>query len=168
MKEIKLRQGMVALVDDKNYEWLNQWNWFQKKDGNTYYAYRREYISGKGNNRKYRQYSMHRMILDTPKNMLVDHRDFNGLNNQRNNIRNCTHADNSRHIKPRSNTGYLGVSKRIRHNQNGTKIIFYTMSIKCNGKWHRGYFKDVIEAARAYDKKAKVLFGKFANLNFKI
>jgi hypothetical protein len=61
MKKLKLSQGKVALVDDEDYEWLNQWKWFAHKDCNTYYAGRSEKING---SRK--QIWMHRAIMNTP------------------------------------------------------------------------------------------------------
>jgi len=88
MKEIKLTRGMVALVDDDDYEWISQWEWIvrERKEG-LYYALRYDMI-----NRK--RVLMHRIIMNTPPYMQVDHIDHNGLNNQKDNLRNCSHAEN--------------------------------------------------------------------------
>ena len=160
MKEIMLNHGQVALVDDADFDWLDQYRWYAKKDGKTYYAYRKE---------KNKRISMHRQIMNTPVGMQVDHQDWNGLNNQRANLRNCTANDNCRWIRPRSNTGFLGVSRHQNLSTNGVTVhVYFTASLKCNGVvYNLGNHKDVNIAARAYDAKAKELFGEFANLNFK-
>lgn len=163
MKEILLNKGMVSPVDDSDYNWLNEKRWFAKKDGKTYYAYRREYKNGKRH-----QIAMHREIMQTPMGLQVDHKDWNGLHNERHNLRNCTANDNCRWVRPRSNTGYLGVSKHRNISTNGTIHFSYSASIKCNGiVYNLGNDKDPVILAHAYDVKAKELFGEFANINFK-
>jgi len=163
MKEILLNKGLVSLVDDTDYERISRYKWSAKKDGKTYYAYRRVHIRG-----KVQQIAMHRDILDTPKGVQVNHLDWNGLNNQRHNILNCDASANCQYVRARSNTGYLGVSKHISTSTNGTKHTYYTADIKRNHEAFRLYHgKDVLEAARAYDAKARELYGEFANVNFK-
>lgn len=98
MKLIPLTQNKFAKVDDANYEWLNSFKWHYKRSacGNGY-AVRKEYL-GKGGNSKrgysYRSIQMHRLIVDAPEGMDVDHKDGDGLNNSRNNLRVCTHMQN--------------------------------------------------------------------------
>ena len=107
MKEIQLTQGKVALVDDEDYEWLNQWKWRYMQSSKTGYAVRWSY----GGTVRRKTILMHRLILDTPTSLEVDHIDHDGLNNQRYNIRNCTRLDNARnHSTMRNNTsGFTGV-----------------------------------------------------------
>jgi hypothetical protein len=105
MKEIKLTQGKVALIDDEDYEYFNQWNWFAHKDHHTYYAGRSINVQG-----HQKQLWMHRELLDTPQGRQVDHIDHNGLNNQKSNLRNCTFSQNMVNKTTCSKTGYLGVS----------------------------------------------------------
>lgn len=95
MKEIKLTQGKVVLVDDEDYEYLNQFKWYALKNHRTYYAQRviqNNYIK--------RTLKMHRVIMDTPCGLEVDHIDGDGLNNQKCNLRNCTFAENRKNRKP--------------------------------------------------------------------
>jgi hypothetical protein len=159
MREIGLNKGLVTMVDDSDYDYLGQFRWFAKLDRHTYYVYRRH---------KGHQIAMHREIMQTPKGLQVDHRDWNGLNNQRSNLRNCTPNDNCRWVRPRSNTGYLGVSRHRSTGTSGNVNTYYTADIKCNGVvYHLYHGKNVVVAARAYDAKARELFGEFANLNFK-
>lgn len=92
MKEIPLTQGKVALVDDEDFELLNQLNWYayKNKTGN-YYAVR-NYSAEKG---KRKIILMHREIMDAPKGIQVDHRNGDGLYNQKENLRLATHQQNS-------------------------------------------------------------------------
>ena len=89
MKTIQLTQGQFALVDDEDYDFLMQWKWQAHKDKSTYYATRVEY----GKNIK-KGIKMHRVIMNTPRNMETDHKDRNGLNNQKYNLRICTRGQN--------------------------------------------------------------------------
>jgi hypothetical protein len=101
--------------------------------------------------------------MDTPDNMLTDHKDFNGLNCQRNNLRNCTKSQNQMNKKSRGASNYLGV-----HYQYWKDSKYITASIRLKRDcFYLGIFKTEEAAARAYDVKAKELFGEFANLNFK-
>ncbi len=105
---------------------------------------------------------MHRLIANAPAHLLVDHIDHDGLNNRKANLRLCSIAQNNQNSRPNRNAAskYKGVSwaqscrkwfARIRPNR---KTIYL------------GLFTDEIEAALAYDRKAKELFGEFAYLNF--
>jgi hypothetical protein len=102
MKRIKLTQGKYALVDDDDYEWLNRYSWYADEHNHTWYA--RTMINGK-------QVRMHRLILGFP-NMDIDHKDRNGLNNQRSNLSACRHSVNmARKVKRQGSTSqYRGVS----------------------------------------------------------
>ena len=83
MRLIKLSQGLSTMVDDKDFEALNEFKWFAQKVKNTFYAGRN---MPRVNGRQKTAY-MHREIMNTPAEMETDHRDRNGLNNQRENLR---------------------------------------------------------------------------------
>jgi len=105
---------------------------------------------------------MHRIIIEVPVGLFVDHINHNGLDNRKANLRLATPADNARYARyPKINT-----SSRYRG-------VWY---IKQRKKWRAtivvnrkrkqiGYFKHEIDAARAYDKAAKLYYGDFAILN---
>jgi hypothetical protein len=152
MKEIRLTREKIALVDDEDYEFLNQFKWQSHFDGHNWYVVRTAY------NPK-RRIMMHRIIMNTPKGLETDHIDHNGLNCQKNNMRNCTHNDNIKNKKPSGRSKFLGVSYD-KKNQ-----IRANIKIKSIQK-HLGYFKTEEEVAIAYDKKALEIHGEFANLNF--
>jgi hypothetical protein len=96
MKEIKLTQGQVALVDDEDFEKINQFKWFAAKKGKTFYATRNITVNGKR-----KSALMHWYIMDGKS---IDHIDRNGCNNCRNNLRFCTHQENQMNNRKRINT----------------------------------------------------------------
>ena len=158
MKEIELTQGQVAMVDDFDFEWLNQFKWQAHNDGRTYYATR--HLATVNGLRP--TISMHRFILDAPKNMQVDHRDQNGLNCQRYNIRICTRRQNAQNRNSYKGTSsvYKGVSWNIGSEK-------WHAHIRYNGKLIalKSYHSE-IKAALAYDQACIELFGEFARPNF--
>lgn len=158
MKQIPLTQGQFALVDDEDFEYLNKHKWYADKKTHTYYANTHLYI-----NKKDTVISMHRMILGlTDPKTQGDHKDKNGLNNQKYNLRICSCAQNQRNkrVKKGGSSKYRGVY----WNKKG-KI--WQAGIKMDGKSiYIGNFADEIEAAKAYDKAAKFYHGEFASLNF--
>lgn len=152
-KEILLTRGKVALVDIDDFEWLNQFNWYATKARNSWYAVRTN---------RYGHIAMHREILgiDNP-SIQVDHKNHNGLDNRRENIRIATPSQNkanSQLTKP-NRMGYTGVS----YSPKNCKARPY--QVRCRGKFI-GSFKTLEEAALAYDERAKEVFGEFATTNF--
>ena len=108
MKKIKLTQGKVALVDDIDYEYLNQWKWFANKSGHTFYPTRHTYKGGKRTSIRMHQVLAERLGFEHK----ADHVNRNGLDNQRHNVRDATkkqNAENSR-IPSNNTSGYKGVS----------------------------------------------------------
>lgn len=157
MKVILLNKGYTCLVDDSDYEYLNKFKWSVVKYKNGTYAVRCIW-----NNKKTVLILMHRQILNvTNRKILVDHKDHNGLNNQKNNIRLCTNSQNQKNKKPRGTSMYLGVSySNIR--------MKWVAQININGKQKGlGRFDCEIDAAKKYDEYALLYHKEFANLNFK-
>ena len=104
---------------------------------------------------------LHRLILNTPKGLLVDHINGNSLDNRRCNLRVCTNAQNQWNTAKKSNSTqkYKGVRK--------TKSGKYEARIRCGeGKrLHLGTYPTIEEAVEAYNTKALELHGDFAYLN---
>lgn len=150
-----------AIVDDSDYEWLMQWNWSVSILGKKIYAVRYSYETGKKIN-----ILMHRQILNLidPK-ADGDHKNNNGLDNQRHNLRKSTRSQNiaNRTKIKNGSSKYLGVTRKT---QNGHSY-WYAQLEKSGVAYCLGTHKTEEDAAMAYDKKAKEIHGEFANLNFR-
>lgn len=153
IKHIQLTKGNQCAVNTQDFD-LNEFKWSSQLNGGNNYAIRNGSIQ------------MHRIIMSRilDRELLpserVDHKDGNGLNNRRNNLRLATHTQNMQNRKKHKNntTGYKGVFK------NGKK---YIARIRVNGKLLScGTYETPELAARAYDNAALIHFGEFARLNF--
>mgnify|MGYP003383480200 CR=1 FL=1 len=148
---VTLTQGYEAVINASDAPLVAGWNWYAIKDGNTVYAQRSRPAGER------RIVRMHRVLMGDPDGLLVDHRDGDGLNNIRSNLRLATCQQNVHNARiSKSNTsGFKGVSWR-----------------KTNGKWHAqirlngrqrnlGYFQTPEAAHDAYCKASSSLHGEF-------
>ena len=160
MKKIKLTQGKFALVDDEDFELVNKRTWCTAKSGQTFYAISRTPTKNLQRN----TIRMHREILGLKihDKTIVDHINNDGLDNRRLNIRVVTSAQNCQNRKKASgcSSRFKGVTKAKRCNRQWMAYIY--IKRKNNPL---GYFFDEKDAARAYNAKAKELWGEFAYLN---
>ena len=159
MIEIPLTKGYIAVVDDVDAD-LAQYKWqaIEKKNG--------VYASRRGKNREAgMSIGMHRTIgaRIVERGLIrsddVDHKDGNGLNNVRTNLRVCSHTQNlqNRKLNKNNKIGFKGVSI-IKSKRNP-----YKASINVNGKAIRlGCFPTPELAHKAYCEAAKEYFGEFA------
>ena len=156
MKEIPLGHNRIALVDDGDYERLARYRWNTVKGSKTFYARRTVWTEG-----KCRTVLMHREILGlTDTSAQGDHRDLNGLNNQRDNLRSATSVENNRNKRVRTDntSGYKGVS----WHKDAKK---WRVQIAVQGKIRDlGFYGTVEDAAYAYAIAVKNLHGEFARV----
>ena len=155
MKTIKLTKGKVALVDDEDYERLNQYKWHAAQDREIWYAKRKSAkISG-----KQKTITMHREIMNATKGVQVDHRNGDGLYNQKTNLRFCTHQQNQQNRKNPQKNNKLGI-KGVRWDRNAKK---FQARITIKGKQlYLGLFTVLADADQAYRVAEIKYFGEFA------
>lgn len=156
MIEIPLVKGKsIALIDDEDWELISKYRWTRAicNTGNKIY------VRASG----YSKVSMHRLIMGYPPHpLVVDHINHDGLDNRRSNLRVITKQQNqwNRRSVRNSSSKYLGVSKN-------KKTGKYTASIGLGNLkvLKLGDFDNELDAAKAYNERAKYLRGEFANLN---
>lgn len=157
MKEIQLTQGYVAIVDDDDYEWASKIKWQATGSGN--YATRFEWNPI---TRKLESYKMHRKIMNCPSDMQVDHINHNTLDNRKENLRIVTSNRNNQNRN--KGAGCTSKYKGVYWHKNNKK---WQAHLKFNKKeLYLGNFDSEEEAALAYDRKARELFGEYACTNF--
>ena len=152
-KTIELSCGEYSIVDDDDFEKINQYKWYVLKCTHSFYAVRRE--SG-------RPLLMHRQIMGLECDKQVDHINHNGLDNRKSNLRiaTCSQNQHNRRLQINNKSGYKGVSWTKHKNK-------WRANIRLNGKdIHLGYYENLIDAALAYDDAAKKYHEDFAVLNF--
>lgn len=149
MTIIELSQGKVAVIDDADFPLVSTRKWYAleaKKRGIWYAA-----------STDVDRVLMHRLLLGVNDTQLVDHRDHDGLNNRRSNLRPCSVRQNAMNSRPRGR--FKGVVRLPYGNRFAGKIVH-------NGKpLHLGVFGSEVMAAAAYNAAASKLFGEFAFLN---
>lgn len=149
MKIIKLTKNMVTLVDDEDYKILTEFKWCAMQSRKNFYAH--NYELGR----------MHTFLMPVKKPYEVDHIDRNTLNNQKSNLRICTHQQNNwnQGKKKAGTSKYKGVYWFPKRNK-------WIARMRIKGiTTHLGCFDDETAAARCYDEHAIIHFGEFAYLN---
>lgn len=146
-------------IDGEDFEKIKNFNWNLNGSSKSNVSYVRAHWV---KNNKKCSILLHRLITDCPADMIVDHKDHNPLNNCRDNLRICTRSNNGMNmIKPAYaiTSSYKGVfyNKRIKR---------YIAQIgHRSSESYIGCFKTELAAAKAYNIKARELFGEFALLN---
>lgn len=159
MRTIPLTQGQVTLVDDADFKRFGHLKWYAAKKKGKFYA-----ICGRWRDGRMRTVRLHREILGlTDPRIKADHRDGDGLNNCRKNLREATNAENCRafrRAKKNKTSRFRGVCF---HKHSGK----WAAQINANGVVRTiGRFYSEVSAANAYDRAARKAFGRFAFPNF--
>lgn len=152
MKKIKLTQGKYVLVDDSDFEWLNQWKWHYLSVG---YAARRD----QSNNKKY--VYMHRLIMKANRGDEIDHVNLDTLDNRKANLRLANRSQNMANTNLRS-TNTSGVKGVVWDKNRNKWYAEITVDYK---NIYLGRFNDIEEAKSAYNQAAQQYFGEFARPN---
>lgn len=149
---VPLTKGYEAVIDAADVPLVAGWRWGAKVRPWTTYAARTDYSTG----RKV-EVKMHRLLMAAPAHLLVDHRDRNGLNNRRGNLRLATSAQNARNagVNKNSLTGIRGVGWVARDSK-------WRARISCNGQSHLlGHFNCITAARLAYARASVKMHGEF-------
>lgn len=152
MKQIQLAHGMIAKIDDADFERVSQYHWWPRKPTRIWYAATR--LNGWKSPIVY----LHRFILNPPKGVRIDHKDLDGLNCQRENMRPANHRQNQWNKGRRKD--------QVRSQFKGVEPSGKKWKARICGQYI-GLYETEEEAAQAYDQKAAALFGEFARPNFK-
>jgi len=154
-----MAQPRYAKVDPADYKRLRKYKFIAWKATNCFYAQMLEpnVITSK------KVLHMHQIILEVPEGMVVDHINNDSMDNRSANLRAATKAQNSYNRKKISrpcSSKYKGVCWHKKSLKWQAEVMFEKKSI------YLGYFKNEIDAAKAYDEAAKKYHGEFAYLNF--
>jgi hypothetical protein len=150
--------GHTVLIDDADYEKVSIIKWHV-------YQYGTELWYASGGSKGHTIY-MHRVIVDVPAGMSVDHINGNGLDNRRDNLRVCLHQQNlsnQHHQRRLTHSRYKGVT--FNKNRASQKKPWIAQIKAFQKHYGLGYFATEIEAARAYNEAATRFFGEYARLN---
>jgi hypothetical protein len=166
MKRIPLTKGKEALVDECDYAYLMQWKWFCSSSGRAVRNAKQSDVASFVKRPLSRQrILMHRVVAERTGLKIagkdVDHVDTNPLNNQRNNLRPATDAQNSSNQgkTSRNTSGFKGVSWNKNNKNWLARICYYGV------QYNLGSYATPEAAAAAYDAAAKELHKEFAYLN---
>lgn len=153
---IPLTNGYEAIIDSADVPLVNKWNWSAKVEEHTVYA--RRGISIKG---KHHTIKLHRMILSVPDGIEVDHKDGNGLNNRRSNLRTATRSQNmcNKSIQRNCKSGVKGVCWEKNRNRWKAEIRFE------GKKKYLGSFASKEEACAAYAEASKAIHGEYGKVD---
>jgi len=162
MKHITLTQGQKAIVDDDDYDNLNNLKWFATKNRCGFYA-RRSTWDPK-NKKVSKPLIMHRVVVGAGDGEVVDHINGNSLDNRKSNLRVCSNAQNCRNRKRNNKNNSTSKYKGVSWNKK-KKLWESVIGFNYKDCW-LGYFKSEKEAAEQYDIAAQIFFGEFASLNF--
>ena len=147
-----LNKGKFTKVDLEDVEFISQWKWCCDTNG---YAVRIARVRGGS-----KTIRMHRKIMNPLDHQVIDHINHDILDNRKKNLRICSQSENSanQRIKSNNSSGYKGVCL-IKNGRYRSRVM------KDGKQVHLGYYSTAKEAGKAYNKKAKELFGEFAKLN---
>ncbi len=149
MKKIPLNTGKFALVDDDFVHNHPCTGWQE----NTY-AQRIMYKHGKG-----KVALMHRLVMSAPCDLEVDHIDGNKLNNQRSNLRLCTHAENQRNrtrLNKNNTSGHKGIYWNAMRKNWYAQVTLNGRAITVGSG-----FKSILDAVIIRNSAASKMHGEF-------
>lgn len=157
------KSGRFTLIDAADLPLISQRKWYPKAFRGTIYAGSPCVIR---KNWSLESVALHRLILGLERGnpVLAEHRNGVPLDNRRDNLRRATRSQNSANRKQQSTSRqpYKGVGR----DKDSPHRPWYACVKINNRNCYLGFFASPIEAAKAYDAKAREVWGEFAHLNF--
>lgn len=142
--EIPLTKGKIAKVDHADMEWLSEFKWSAQKSDKRWYAVRGLKVGD-----KWTTQAMHRLILDAPSDMDVDHWNGDGLDNRRKNLRLATRAQNMANMDAKGASQVRSGRWAARITRNGETL-------------NLGTFATEAEAVASYQTASRLMDGEFS------
>lgn len=160
---IPLERNHEALISPDKKHLAAQFTWHLKEHGKVRgrtvrKLYVEAHVPEELRDRYGENTSLHRVVIDAPKGVDVDHKDGDGLNCTNGNLRLATKSQNGTNKQCKNPTGFRGVRRTLYGTYNAQISV-------CGKNKNLGTFKSITDAARAYNNKAQQLFGDFAILN---
>lgn len=152
MKEIPLSNGGAATIDDEDFDVLSLSRWRKFRSRRAFYV---QATSG-----PHRWKLMHRVVLRAVLGEMIDHKNRNGLDNRKENLRRCTSSQNNGNRAKHAKNGKTSPYKGVCYDKKQRKFLAQISHQKF------GRFDSEVAAARAYDEAARAKWGVFARLNF--
>lgn len=151
MREIRLHNGMMAVVDDEDFDKVSGLTWYAIKSngGRSKTWYAQANLPGQR-----RSVKMHRLLKGAPDKVPVDHEDGDGLNNRQNNLRLVTYSENqiNQGVRASNTSGAVGVSWCKRRKKWRAGVGVGGRTVPC------GYFEDKADAVAARDAAVERLY----------
>lgn len=169
MKEIILYSGNIATVDDEDYEWASQYKWYERREKSHSTTYAQRTTARSETNGIREGWLLHRKLMERALDRLllteeqIDHRDGDGLNNTRDNMRiasNRQNGCNRVNQRPNSTTGLRGVSHQTKSGEYVARIVVNQRLVTL------GTYASPVDAAKQYDQAAHFYHKEFACLNY--
>jgi hypothetical protein len=161
--KLETKNGYIFQIDQEDYDKIRNYPW---------YGYKSTYRLKNGEKKQCTKYivahisanervNLHKLIMNTPVEIRIDHKNGDGLDNRKSNLRICTQSQNQMNKLKNCNnkSGYKGVSWDKTRNK-WRSFIMLAGKNKCLGR-----FNSPEQAALAYNRAATKHFGEFAKLN---
>ena len=143
--------GNIILIDTEDYDKIKKYCWSIATNG---YVQSRDYDSNNS------MVLIHRVIMNAPKNKIIDHKNHNVLDNRKENLRLCNQYNNmaNQNLSKANTSGYKGVY------WSNEKDKWYVKIGYKNNNIHLGYFDNIEEAFKTRKKAEEEYFGEYRNI----
>ncbi len=161
----KIPNPLIIDIEDYNLFHKYKNNICYCKTGDRLFIYEKTPYINKRGHREYKRIYFSRMLVNAKENEFVDHKNHNGMDNRKCNLRLCTQSQNNANRKKYSGK-YSSIYKGVSWNKSARNWQANGKCPKLKKLIYLGSFSNEQEAAKAYDAHTKISYGEFAVLNF--